>query len=71
MPMADQARKIEEKIKQKGLHTSSQVGKADLRDSKALSELTSVVFWERTVLTKPSKTVSLDSPSKSSDFRKP
>ncbi|KAM3751646.1 hypothetical protein ACB098_04G125800 [Castanea mollissima] len=47
------------------IHTSSQVGKAHLRESKALRELTSVVFWESTVLTKPSKTVSLASPSSS------
>lgn len=56
----------------KSIHTSSQVGKADLRESKALWELTSVVFCESTVLTKPSKTLSSRaSPSNGSGFGKP
>lgn len=45
-----------------GKLTCSQVGKVDLRDAKALRELASVVFWESSVLTKPSKTLS-SSPS--------
>lgn len=44
--------------------TSSQEGKADLREAKALWELTSVVFCDSTVFTRPSRTLS--SPSASS-----
>lgn len=45
------------------LHTSCQVGKAFLSEAKALSELSSVVFWDRMVFTNPSKTHSLSSVS--------
>lgn len=52
--------------------TSSQLGKADLREAKALWELVSVVFCDSMVLTRPSNTLSFragdSSPSGGSDF---
>lgn len=47
-------------------YTCCQVGKAFLSVAKALSELSSVVFWDRMVFTNPSKTHSLSSASSSS-----
>jgi len=43
------------------IRTCSHVGKDDLREAKAFWELASVVFCERTVRTKPSRTGSGDS----------
>lgn len=53
-------------IKESRRLTSSQVEKADLRETKALSELASVVFCDRTVFTNPSKTLSFSTTSSDS-----